>query len=246
MSDDPKAAPPRSLARYLPLALIGALFAAFIGGGGLRRLSLGALAAHHAAMSDFVARHPIASLGAYLGVYLLIVVACSPGAAVMSVSGGFLFGPLLGGAAALGACVVGSTIVFLACRTAFGDWAAERAGPTVARIEAGFSRDAFAYLLALRLMPVAPMALVTIAAGLARVRLGAFLLATVIGTIPSVFVFAGLGAGLGGLIRRHAALDASLFERPAIALPLAGLAILALAPPLWRIRQARRAREGGR
>jgi uncharacterized membrane protein YdjX (TVP38/TMEM64 family) len=241
MTDAPPQAPRRRLARYLPLVAIGALFVALIASGALKRLSPGAIAAHHAALTDFVVRHPMLSLASFILADTLLVVSCSPGPAAMSVAGGFLFGPFLGAAAAMAACTIGCTIVFLACRTAFGDWAARRAGPTVARIEAGFSRDAFAYLLALRLMPVAPMALVTIAAGLARVRLRDFVLATVIGTIPGVAVFAGLGAGLDGLIRRHARMDASLFERPDIVLPLAGLAVLALAPPLWRMWRARRA-----
>jgi uncharacterized membrane protein YdjX (TVP38/TMEM64 family) len=212
--------------RLLPLALIAALFVA--------------LAEHRAELIHFTQRHPLASLAAYFGVYVLIIAACTPGPAVMTMAGGFLFGPILGGAAALAALVTGGVIVFLACRTAFGDWAAHRAGATVARIEAGFSRDAFAYLLALRLMPVAPFFVVNLAAGLARVRLGAFVLATLIGSAPSAFIFAGLGSGLGRLFHRHARLDASLALRPDIALPLGALAILSLAPPAWRLWRARR------
>jgi len=226
--------------RWLPLLLIAGLFVALVASGALRRLSPSELAHHHAALTAFVARHPLMSLAAYVGVYVLVVVACTPGPAAMSLAGGFLFGPIVGGAAALVSCLVGGAIVFAACRTAFGDWAAQGAGAVVARIEAGFSRDAFAYLLALRLMPVAPFALVTLAAGLARVRPGAFILATAVGAAPSAFVFAGLGAGLGGVIRRGGKVDASLVARPDIALPLAGLAVLALAAPAWRLWQARR------
>jgi uncharacterized membrane protein YdjX (TVP38/TMEM64 family) len=240
MSDDHAQAAPRRWLRWLPLLLIGALFVALIASGALRRLSPSDLAAHHAVLTGFVRHHPLASLAAYLGIYVLVVVSCSPGPAAMSLAGGFLFGPFVGGAAALASMLVGGTIVFAACRTAFGDWAARGAGTAVARIEAGFSRDAFAYLLALRLMPVAPFALVTLAAGLARVRPGAFILATAIGAAPSAFVFAGLGAGLDDVLRRGGRVDASMVARPDIALPLAGLAVLALAPPAWRIWRARR------
>jgi uncharacterized membrane protein YdjX (TVP38/TMEM64 family) len=243
MSDAPRPATPTPRRRWLrlaPIALIAALFVGLLASGQLKRLSLGEIAQHRAALTAFVAAHPIESVGAYLGLYLLIIVACVPGPAVMSVAGGFLFGPLVGGSAALGAMVVGAVIVFLACRTAFGDWAAHRAGAAVARIEAGFSRDAFAYVLALRLMPVAPFFMVNLAAGLARVRLSAFVLATLIGAAPSAFVLAGLGAGLDGVIRRREPLDASLLARPDIAVPLVALAVLALAPPAWRIWRARR------
>jgi uncharacterized membrane protein YdjX (TVP38/TMEM64 family) len=240
-----EAAPPRRRPLWLrlaPIAVIAALFVALVASGLLRHLSLASLAGHRAALAYLVATHPILSLTSYFAVFFLLIVSCAPGPSVLSMAGGLLFGAILGGVAALASLVAGAVVVFLACRTAFGDWAAHRAGPAVARIEAGFSRDAFAYLLALRLMPVAPFALVNLAAGLARVRLGTFVLATLIGAAPSAFIYAGLGAGLGGLMTRGARLDASLFARPGIALPLMALAVLSLAPPAWRLWRARRAR----
>lgn len=239
---EPSPQPPAWL-RWLPLLMIGVLFAGLIGSGAVRRLSLSDLASHHAMLAAFVAHHPLASLAAYVGAYVLIVVACTPGPAVMSLAGGFLFGPLVGGAAALGSMLAGGVVVFGACRTAFGDWATRGAGATVARIEAGFSRDAFAYLLALRLMPIAPFSLVTLAAGLARVRLPVFVAATLVGAAPSAFIFAGLGAGLDSVFRRGGRVDAGVLARPEIALPLAGLALLALGAPAWRLWRMRR---GGR
>jgi uncharacterized membrane protein YdjX (TVP38/TMEM64 family) len=233
--------PPRNRwLRLAPIALIAVLFVALIASGQLRRLSLHDLAKHREALELIVAAHPLASFAAYFALYVLLIVACVPGPSVMSIAGGVLFGTLAGGAAALAAMTLGGVIVFLACRTAFGDWAMHRGGAAIARIEAGFSRDAFAYLLALRLMPVAPFFMVNLAAGLARVRLSAFLLATVIGAAPSAFIFAGLGAGLDGVIRRHEHLDASLVARPDIALPLIALAALALAPVAWRLWRTRR------
>jgi uncharacterized membrane protein YdjX (TVP38/TMEM64 family) len=243
MSDTPTSpatARGRRWLRLIPIAVIAALFVALIASGALKELTLTSLAAHRAALLQFVAAHPYASLAAYLGVYVLVIVACAPGPAVLSVAGGFLFGPVLGGTMALASMVVGAVIVFLACRTAFGDWTAHLAGRVVARIEAGFSRDAFAYLLALRLMPVAPFFVVNLAAGLARIRLRSFVLATLIGAAPSAFIFATLGAGLGGMLRRHAHLGVNLLLQPQIAGPLTALAALSLAAPAWRLRRARR------
>ena len=233
---------PRSWARFAPIAVIAVLFAGLLLSGELRRLSLTDLEQHRQTLTAFVDHHRLASVAIYLGLFILVVVACVPGPSVMSIAGGFLFGPLVGGAAALASCVSGSIVVFLACRTAFGDWAARRAGPTIARIEAGFSRDALAYLLALRLMPVAPFFLVNLSAGLARIRLSTFAIATLVGVTPSSFIFAGLGAGLSRMIRANTALDARLLLRPDVALPLTGLAILSMAPPLWRLWRARRRR----
>jgi len=241
-SPSPATSPSRAgWLHWLPLVGIAGLFVALIASGALRRLSLADLAAHHEQLVRFVAAHPIASLAAYVVLFIALVVASTPGPSVMSVAGGFLFGPLLGGAAALISVTGGSTIVFLACRTAFRDWAARRAGRTIARIEAGFSRDAFPYLLAMRLMPVAPVALVNLAAGLARLRLSTFVLATLVGSTPAAFIFAGLGSGLGRLFHRHVRPDLHLLARPDIALPLMGLAALSLLPAAARLLRARRA-----
>jgi uncharacterized membrane protein YdjX (TVP38/TMEM64 family) len=245
MSDAPSPTPApraRRWLRLLPIAVIAALFVGLIASGEFKQLSLASLAEHRAALLHFVRAHPYASLGVYLGLYILVIVACAPGPAVLSMAGGFLFGPLLGGAMALASMVVGAVVVFLACRTAFGDWAAHRAGAVVARVEAGFSRDAFAYLLALRLMPVAPFFAVNLAAGMARIRLQIFVLATLIGAAPSAFIFATLGHGLGAMFRRHAHLGANLLLQPQIAGPLMALAALSLAAPAWRVWRSRRAK----
>ena len=226
--------------RFAPLALIAALLAAAVLSGVWRRLSLADLEAHRAQLTALVAAHPFLSVSGYLALYVLVVVACVPGPGVLSTAGGFLFGVWLGGASALTACIAGSVIVFLACRTAFGDWAANRAGPVVRRIEAGFARDAFAYLLTLRLVPMVPFFATNVAAGLVRVRLSTLVGATLVGTAPSSFVFAGLGSGLGALFDQGAKADMGLLERPQILLPLAGLAALSLLPLAWRLLRGRR------
>jgi len=226
--------------RYGPIALVLGLLTAAIASGAWRQLNLAELAAHRQALTGFVAAHPVLSVLAYVAVYVVIVVACIPGPGAMTTTGGFLFGTLVGGLAALTACTLGSAIVFLACRTAFGDWATQRAGPMVRRIEEGFARNAFSYLLTLRLIPVMPFFATNVAAGLARVRLRDLMAATLIGTSPACFVFAGLGSGLGAVFDRGGRIDASLFEEPRIMVPLAGLAALSALPIAWRLWRRRR------
>jgi uncharacterized membrane protein YdjX (TVP38/TMEM64 family) len=226
--------------RYGLFALVAALFVIAIASGAWRHLSLHDLRDHRQALTAFVAAHPILSLGAYFGLYVVVVIACTPGPGAMSLAGGFLFGTWIGGAAALASCVVGSTIVFLACRTAFGDWAAQRTSPRIRAFQAGFSRNAFNYVLTLRLLPVMPLSATTIAAGLGGAPLSALVLGTLIGSAPVSFIFAGLGAGLGELFNHGQKIDMSLFERPQIVLPLVGLTLMSAAPLVWRL--SRRAR----
>jgi uncharacterized membrane protein YdjX (TVP38/TMEM64 family) len=224
-----------AIRRYGLIALVLGLLAAAVLSGAWRHLSLGELAAHRVALTQMVRAHPILSLLVYLGVYTAVVVACIPGPGALSTAGGFLFGTFIGGLAALAACTLGSIIVFLACRTAFGSWATEKAGPVVQRIERGFSSNAFSYLLTLRLIPVMPFFATNVAAGLSRVRLSALVGATLLGTSPICFILAGLGSGLGRLFDSGARIDASLLEQPQIILPLAGLALMSAAPIAWRL-----------
>lgn len=232
----------RALRRFGPIVLILCLLAAILATGAWRRLSLAQLTSHRATLSLLVAHRPVVSLLIFVGVFTAVVVACTPGPGFMAVAGGFLFGPWLGGAASLASCILGASLVFLACRTAFGDWAIERAGPLARRIEAGFSANAFSYLLTLRLIPIVPFFATNIAAGLARVRLRDMVGATLIGTAPVSFVLAGLGAGLGGLFDRGVTADAGLVLRPQILLPLSALALLSAGPIAWRMVRSRRRR----
>lgn len=228
------------LKRYGLFALVAALFIAAVASGAWRHLSPNELEAHRRTLTHLVWVHPVLSVVAFIGLYIVVVVACTPGPGAMSLAGGFLFGPFIGGTAALIACVIGSTIVFLACRTAFADWAAQRAGPRVRKFQEGFSKNAFNYVLTLRLMPVMPLSATTIAAGLGGAPLSALVFGTLIGSAPVSFIFAGLGSGLGELFNRGQKIDMSLFERPQLVLPLVGLTLMSAAPLAWRLwRRAR-------
>jgi len=231
----------RCARRYGPALLVLALLVGAIATGAWRRLSLTELQAHHLALRALVHHRPALTLVAFFAVFTLVVVACIPGPGLMSVTAGYLFGWVMGGAVAVAACVTGSSLLFLACGAAFGDWAAARGGERLARLQAMLARDAFAYLLTLRLIPVMPFFAPTLAAALAQVPLRSLAAATTLGAAPVCFLLAGLGAGLGRMFDDGARLSPRLFERPAIILPLAALAILSAAPIAWRLARRRRA-----
>lgn len=231
----------RRVWRFLPIGLLAALAVAAIASGSLHELTFSNLQAHHRALRAFVHRHPVESMGAYLGLETLVVAACLPGPGLMSAAAGFLFGAVVGGTACLAAGVAGSCIVYWACRTAFGGALADRAGPRVARLSDALRKDGFGLLLTLRLMPVVPLMVVNVAAGLAPAPPVAFLAASVLGSAPVSFLLAAVGAGLGRLFHQGVKVDASVFMRPSLMGPLAALAVLSAAPALVRLIRRRRA-----
>jgi uncharacterized membrane protein YdjX (TVP38/TMEM64 family) len=257
MSGSPQPAiPPRGLARrLLPLAAIIILAAAgyaVLGEGGI---SLESMLRHREAIDTFVTEHRLLAVLGYIGLYIVVVALSLPGAAFLTVAGGFLFGIAVGASAAVIGATIGATLIFLVARTALGEPLLRRAGPRVSHIAKGFREDAFSYLLFLRLVPVFPFFLVNLVPAFAGVRLGPFVAATIIGIIPAAVVYALAGTGLDSVIIAqknlyHQCIAANgpdcrmIFDpmdvlTPQLIAALLGLGLLALMPVAvrhWRAR----------
>ena len=242
--------------RYLPLAILVAAMVVAFALGAHRYLKLEKLIAHRDDLQAFVSTHELKALALYVAIYVGVVALSVPGAAFLTVFGGFLFGWLLGGVATVIAATIGAIIVFLIASTSVGDVLVEKAGPRLRRLADGFREDAFAYLLFLRLVPVFPFWLVNLAPALFGVSLRTFALATVVGIVPGTFAFAFAGAGLDSVIASQKAakmaciaaggtdcymrLHLHAFVTPTLVVALAALGFAALIPVLLRRRYGRR------
>jgi uncharacterized membrane protein YdjX (TVP38/TMEM64 family) len=228
--------------RLLPAAILLLGLALFLALGLERYFSFEMLSRHHATLSAWVGGHIALAALLYVLAYALTVAFSLPVAALVTPVGGFLFGVWLGAALSVIGATLGSIAVFLAARTAFYDLFHARAGAALARLEDGFRRDSFNYLLFLRLVPVFPFWLVNIVPALLGMKLGPYTLATLIGIIPGAVVFSSVGAGLGVVIDRGEAPDLGVVFEWRILLPLVGLAVLALVPVLYtRLRRGKTA-----
>ncbi|MGA8433732.1 MAG: VTT domain-containing protein, partial [Methyloceanibacter sp.] len=136
----------------------------------------------------------------FMAIYAATVALSLPGAAVLTLAGGFLFGWFWGGLASMIAATIGAIIVFLIARSAVGETLAARVGPWLSKLRQGFQEDAFNYLLFLRMVPVFPFWLVNLAPALLGVSLSTYALATAIGIIPGSFAYSIAGEGLDSLI----------------------------------------------
>jgi uncharacterized membrane protein YdjX (TVP38/TMEM64 family) len=177
-----------------------------------------------------------------LAIYILVVALSVPGATFLTLTFGILFGCLWGGTLAVIGATFGAGILYIATRTALGDMLKRKASDKIAHFQAGFAKNAFNYLLFLRLTPLFPFWLVNIAPALLNVPLNTFLLATLLGVIPATFIFANVGAGLASLVEVQASnctlndcafsLDLKSLVTPQILLALTGLGLLSLIPML--------------
>ncbi len=215
--------------RFLPLFAIAALLAAALASGARADLSWAALAANHARLAAFVAAHLLLASAAYVLLYIAAIAISIPGAEVLTISGGLLFGTWRGGALAAIAATCGSSLLFLAVRTAFAPAIAARAGARLERFRPMLERHAFRGVLTLRLIPLLPFWLVDLIPALLGIAWAPFAAATALGILPATFIYAGLGAGAGQVLAQGRAPDLTIIFAPRILLPLLGLAALATA-----------------
>ena len=216
------------------MAIFIAGFIAFFALGLDDYVTFASLQEHRAWLQAQVHDYAVLAPAIYMALYAAAVAFSLPGGLVMTITGGFLFGNMVGTAYVVVAATIGATGIFLVARTALGEPLRARAGPWLARLEAGFQRNAFSYLLVLRLIPLFPFFVVNLVPAFLGVPLATYIVATFFGIIPATFVFSSVGAGLDSLFESGEELSAAGILTPEIVLALAGLAVLALLPVAYQ------------
>lgn len=233
--------PAMGVRHWLPLLTIAAAIAAFFALGLGRYLTFQALADHREWLMGEVSRLGFAAALAFIVIYAAVVALSVPGGAVLTLTGGFLFGTWLGGLYALIAATLGATIIFLIARTSLGEPLRQRAGPFLRKVEAGFQENAASYLLILRLVPLFPFWLVNLVPAFFGVPLRTFVIGSFFGMAPGTFVYTSLGAGLGAILDGGGAPNLGIIFQGHVLGPLIALAVLAFVPVVYK-RHKRRQR----
>jgi uncharacterized membrane protein YdjX (TVP38/TMEM64 family) len=192
-------------------------------------LSLETLRTHRATLTGWVGGNLVLAAVAFVGVYAAAVAFSVPGAVILTLSGGFLFGAVLGTLLSMVGATIGAVLVFLFARMIFGDSALEKFGERGRVLAEGIRRNAWSYLLVLRLVPLFPFFLVNLVPAFVGVRLPVYALTTFFGILPGTAVFSLSGAGLGSVLDSGGALDLRSILTPQILGALFGLAALSLA-----------------
>lgn len=238
MSQDSDKKSKSTLRRFLPLlVIIGGLGAGYA--AGLHEyLTLSALAEQRETLLGFVNENLLLASTIYFFVYIAAVAFSFPAASILTIFGGFLFGWLLGGVLTAIGATIGATILFKASQSAFGDFLRDRAGPFAAKLSEGFQKDAFSYLLILRLAPVFPFFVMNIVPALFKIPTKTFVGATILGILPGTFAYTYLGQGVDSVLlsASQSGREASVSDlvTPEITIAFAALAIVATIPSIIR------------
>lgn len=229
-----------ALARFWPLAALLVIALSAYASGLHRELRISWLVDQQLVLRDAVLARPVAAPLAYVLLYTAAVACAIPGGLVLSTAAGLMFGTKLGGAYATIAITLGSTLLFLAARSALRPLAERLARRMLGRDLPALEGDGFLYMLAVRLVPFTPFWAINIAAAMTRIRLVAYVAATFIGIAPITFILAAAGSGIGDTLAAGEQPGLATILRPEIIAPLVLLALVSLAPIAFRQRQRRR------
>lgn len=225
-----------SIRRLAPLAVL--LLVAALGAVFLREhLTFETLRENREALLAFRDDHRLMTATLFVLAYVAIVAFSLPGAAVASLTGGFLFGLFPGALFNITAATMGAVVVFAVVRAGLAEGVKARIDATdgaVRRLSDGLRRNEVPVLLSMRLVPVLPFFVANLVAAVLGVGLIRFVWTTFVGIIPGGVVYTWVGAGLGEVFARGETPDLGIIFEPYILGPLLGLAALALLPLVLR------------
>jgi uncharacterized membrane protein YdjX (TVP38/TMEM64 family) len=144
----------------------------------------------------FKEENPLFTALIFSAFYIAVVAASIPGALVLTLCCGAIFGFVAGTIIALVSATIGATIVFLLARYLFDDWVKSNMGNRVARIRENFRKEGALYLFSLRLVPAIPFFAINLVMGLTSIKTATYFFASLIGMAPGTMVFINAGTQL--------------------------------------------------
>lgn len=184
-------------ARIIVLSVIALLVAGFFFLDLGQYASLDYIKSQQQHFNHYYQQHPVYTVGVYVAVYVLVTALSIPGATVLTLLGGALFGLWTGTMIVSFASTTGAACAFLIARFVAADYFQNKYRHAFEKINAGVAREGAFYLLTLRLIPVVPFFVVNMLMGLTRMRVGMFFIVSQIGMFPATLVYVYAGRQLG-------------------------------------------------
>jgi len=185
----------RLLLAALILGLITVFFAFDLG----QYLQLEYLKTKQAAIEEFRRSSPRLAGGSFFLIYVAVAALSLPGAAIMSLATGAVFGLLWGTLIVSFASSLGATLAYLSSRFLFREWVRNRFGDRLRAIDTGLDQEGAFYLFAIRLVPAFPFVVVNLLMGLTRLPIRTFYWVSQLGMLPATLVYVNAGTQLATL-----------------------------------------------
>jgi pyruvate/2-oxoglutarate dehydrogenase complex dihydrolipoamide dehydrogenase (E3) component/uncharacterized membrane protein YdjX (TVP38/TMEM64 family) len=190
---------PGIVGKALVLLLLAGLIAAYIHYDLGQYLTLSALQARHAELTAYRDAQPLATSAVFFGIYVLATALSLPGATLLTLAGGAIFGLWWGTLLISFASTLGATLACLSARYLLRDGVQTRFAQQLAVVNAGIARDGGTYLFTLRLIPLVPFFVINLVAGLTPLGLGTFYWVSQLGMLPGTLVYVNAGTVLADL-----------------------------------------------
>lgn len=162
-------------------------------------LSLESLKSNRDQLRAFYEANTVVMIAAFIGVYIVTVALSLPGATILTLCAGAIFGSVTGTLVVNIGATIGATLAFLVARFLLRDWVEKKFGEKLKPFNDGFSKNAINYMLFLRLVPLFPFFLINLVSGLTQIRLPVYFFGTMFGILPGTFVYANAGSNLASI-----------------------------------------------
>ncbi len=232
----------RSFTKLIPLIFLTLLFLLFIYLDLGRFLSLIHLQEKRAILNVWIKNHYFLAPLVFNGICILIFSVAIPAALILAIAAGFLFGFPLGAIYVIFNKTFGASLLFLAVKMALADRLNLKTNKWTFKLQRGFQKNPFLYLLTLRLIPVFPFFIINIVAGSLKVNTRTFIYATVLGGIPCSLIYTFIGNRLGRIVDSNQNSDLNLILSPGFIFTLVILICLCLLPFFIKIGRTDRLR----
>lgn len=187
------------MSRILTAALVALAIAAFVWFDLSSYLTLEALKAQQAGFAARYAADPVPIIAGFMALYIAVTAASLPGAAILTLAAGALFGVVTGTVIVSFASTIGATLAFLVSRHLFRDLVQAKFGARLKAIDAGIARDGAFYLFSLRLVPAFPFFIVNLLMGLTAIRTWTFYWVSQLGMLLGTIVYVNAGTQLAAI-----------------------------------------------
>lgn len=185
--------------KILCLVVLLLAVALFFASGLHKVLTFEGLKASQAEFVALYAEHPFLVIIAYIAIYVPCIALSLPGATILGLAGGALFGTITGTIVVSFASTAGATIACAVARYFLQDWVQARFGNRLESVHRGIANEGHFYLFSMRLIPVIPFFVINLVMGLTRIPLRTFAWVSQLGMLPGTFVYVNAGSQIASL-----------------------------------------------